>query len=301
VNGEKLIASIHNALLATLHETNNPEESLFAKTLFLVTYDEHGGFFDHVPPPNATPPDTREHREGDYVFRFDLLGPRVPAVLISPWVKKGTLIDSVYDHASIPATLRSLFDIAELRKRDANPARSFWPDDDNWRTRHLVFGVRTDMSKVQAVDLPATNAAAPPPHDFVHVPRNLARSLVQSADLPASALAKDDTQLRAEAIHKLRTGERVIEVSDARGNKRSALATDLDDLNLDELRAAGPFDLLDDSGRALFIDPKLGSAELVRGAPENAKRTGCSPEQIKDLVELFLAGRFEQIEAQLAA
>jgi phospholipase C len=109
---EKLIATIYEALRA------NPE--LFDKTLLLVTYDEHGGLYDHVPPPTAVP------SPGGFVsgpgrlqrallYRksagsdFTMLGPRVPAIVISPRVPAGTVDTKLHDHASIAATLRALF------------------------------------------------------------------------------------------------------------------------------------------------------------------------------------------------
>jgi phospholipase C len=97
--GEQLMASIYNALVA------NP--ALFAQTLFLITYDEHGGFFDHVPPPAVTPPDDFEDsRTG---FDFSLSGVRVPAVAISPLIPAGTVDPTFYEHATIPATVRRQF------------------------------------------------------------------------------------------------------------------------------------------------------------------------------------------------
>jgi phospholipase C len=82
----------------------------FAKTLLLITYDEHGGCYDHVLPPfGATPPDAAS-MPGDQGFGFDRFGVRVPAVAVSPWIAAGTVFRSdrtvPYDHASIPATLR---------------------------------------------------------------------------------------------------------------------------------------------------------------------------------------------------
>jgi phospholipase C len=78
--------------------------------LFVVCYDEHGGFFDHVPPPRTV--DDRAD-EG-----FDQLGFRVPAFAVGPWVKQG-VIDSVFDHTSVFATLAALFDLPPLGARDA--------------------------------------------------------------------------------------------------------------------------------------------------------------------------------------
>jgi phospholipase C len=68
--GEALIASVYNALRAN--------EALWNTSLLIVLFDEHGGFYDHVPPPVAIPPD---HNQQEYTF--DRLGVRVPAILVS--------------------------------------------------------------------------------------------------------------------------------------------------------------------------------------------------------------------------
>jgi phospholipase C len=103
--GEEFIASIYQAI------KGNPD--LWKSTVLLVVYDEHGGIYDHVPPPDclpdgfvASPNDTGTGIE----FKFDRLGVRVPAVLVSPWIPKGTVIDGrVFEHASIPATVTEHF------------------------------------------------------------------------------------------------------------------------------------------------------------------------------------------------
>jgi phospholipase C len=103
--GELFIARVYNAI------RQNPD--LWKTTALLVVYDEHGGIYDHVPPPACTPDgyvasanDTGTGRE----FRFDRLGVRVPALLISPWIPKGTVVSGrVFEHASIPATVTNFF------------------------------------------------------------------------------------------------------------------------------------------------------------------------------------------------
>ena len=96
VAGEQLIAEIYNALVA------NPE--VFDKTLFIITYDEHGGFFDHVPPVPMQPP-TSVVTTG---FDFAVSGVRVPAVAVNPRLKAETISVAV-DHSAIPRTVRGLF------------------------------------------------------------------------------------------------------------------------------------------------------------------------------------------------
>jgi phospholipase C len=106
--GEQLIASVYNALR---------QGPAWERTLLVITYDEHGGCYDHVPPPAATAPGG-PCPDG---FSFDRYGVRVPALIISPWVAPGGVIrppvrddgrpPAPFDHASIPATLHRLFDI----------------------------------------------------------------------------------------------------------------------------------------------------------------------------------------------
>ena len=100
--GEQLLAKVFNALVA------NP--SLFKTTLLVVTYDEHGGVFDHVTPPSATPPFPTGAVVG---FDYNVYGVRVPALFINPYVKPGVFRPPSetppFDHTSLLATLRDQF------------------------------------------------------------------------------------------------------------------------------------------------------------------------------------------------
>ena len=102
--GELFIASVYNAI--------KQNAALWATTALLVVYDEHGGIYDHVVPP-ACPPDQFMASPNDtgtgQPFAFDRLGVRVPAVLVSPWIPKGTVVNRVFDHASIPGTITKYF------------------------------------------------------------------------------------------------------------------------------------------------------------------------------------------------
>jgi phospholipase C len=87
------------------------------KTLLLITYDEHGGTYDHVMPPwNAACPDAQSN-PGQQSFTFNRFGVRVPAIVVSPWIQAGTVFRSdsasgvPYDHTSILATLRDWLQI----------------------------------------------------------------------------------------------------------------------------------------------------------------------------------------------
>jgi len=107
-------------LIASIYEALRGRQDVFDKTLLLITYDEHGGLYDHVPPPTGVPSPGgpisgvgRVQRALLYrkcaAFDFTMLGPRVPAVVVSPRVRAGTVDTQIHDHASIPATLRALF------------------------------------------------------------------------------------------------------------------------------------------------------------------------------------------------
>ncbi|KAI8336118.1 phosphoesterase family-domain-containing protein [Chlamydoabsidia padenii] len=115
-DAEKLLKEVYEMIRAS------PQ---WNETLLIVTFDEHGGYHDHVKTPlNAPNPDGIKYKD----FNFDRLGVRVPAILISPWVEKGAVIhepngpykDSQYEHSSVPATLKKLFNLPNfLTKRDA--------------------------------------------------------------------------------------------------------------------------------------------------------------------------------------
>jgi phospholipase C len=110
--GESLIKATYEAV------RNSP---LWSGSMIIITWDEHGGFYDHVPPPSAVAPgDTVPGGDyNQYGFTFQQYGPRVPAVIISPLIP-GNLIDHrVYDHASIPATLEVCFSLSAMTQRDA--------------------------------------------------------------------------------------------------------------------------------------------------------------------------------------
>jgi phospholipase C len=102
--GENLIADVYNRIRL------NPK--LWPKTALLIVYDEHGGIYDHVSPPTLDPSRIDKEftaqtdaTETPEPFHFDRLGVRVPAILVSPWVEKGSVINEEFEHASIPATL----------------------------------------------------------------------------------------------------------------------------------------------------------------------------------------------------
>ncbi len=112
--GEKLLYEVYQALRSN--------GAAWEKTVLIITYDEHGGNYDHVhPPTGAIAPDGIVGSSG---FDFTRFGVRVPAVIVSPLIPAGTILRAPdngppFDHTSIIATLRVRFAIAALKKRDA--------------------------------------------------------------------------------------------------------------------------------------------------------------------------------------
>jgi phospholipase C len=96
----------------------------WARTLLIYTYDEHGGYYDHVPPPPAIPPDDIAPRlqAGDPPGGYDSYGPRVPAIVVSPYSKPGGVTDVEHDHTSVLATIEAKWNLPALTDRDANAA-----------------------------------------------------------------------------------------------------------------------------------------------------------------------------------
>jgi len=97
---------------------------LWPRTLLLYTYDEHGGYYDHVPPPPAIPPDSIPPKLAatDAPGGYDIYGLRVPAVVVSPHSKPGAVTDVVHDHTSVLATIEAKWNLPALTRRDANAA-----------------------------------------------------------------------------------------------------------------------------------------------------------------------------------
>jgi phospholipase C len=204
--GEKLIARIYEALRA------NPE--VFERSVLVITYDEHGGFYDHVPPPCGVPnPGDPRSRLGRLIefflsrktasFDFTVLGPRVPAVVISPYVSAGTVDDTVRDHAGIPATLRAIFapNAAPLTRRDAwsppfntlldlsQPRRgNELPDLSSHIGKEPKKSPDESPSTAAAAPGPVTDETVPPPYylDFITQAENVEQRLLDVGEPEAT-------------------------------------------------------------------------------------------------------------------
>ncbi|KAJ1292666.1 hypothetical protein BS78_01G007300 [Paspalum vaginatum] len=118
--GQRFVKEVYEALRA------GPQ---WEETLLVVTYDEHGGFYDHVPTPAVgVPSPDGIVSAAPFFFNFDRLGVRVPAIFVSPWIEPGTVLHrpsgphptSEFEHSSIPATVKKIFGLdGFLTNRDA--------------------------------------------------------------------------------------------------------------------------------------------------------------------------------------
>ena len=124
-------------------------------------YDEHGGYYDHVPPPRAIEPDDVRPRVETPDARYDRYGFRIPAVIVSPYARPGAVVHDVFDHTSVLRLLEDVWNLPSLTRRDA-----------------------AATSPIGALDLsspppflrppplaPPALGLAPPPYRFAELPR----------------------------------------------------------------------------------------------------------------------------------
>ena len=114
--GERLVKEVYEAIRGS---------PVWESSMLIITYDEHGGFYDHVAPPTTVDPgDTPSNPDNNkYGFNFRQLGVRVPAIVISPHVSNGVIDHRIYDHSSVPATVEGMFGLTNLTQRDKNANR----------------------------------------------------------------------------------------------------------------------------------------------------------------------------------
>jgi phospholipase C len=105
--GEELILEVYNAIKNSTYRD---------KTLFIITHDEHGGCFDHFPPPAGIPP--VKGMVGQCEFGFDRLGVRVPMIMVSSYIQPNTIINEQFDHTSFIKTMCKKWNLDPLSDRD---------------------------------------------------------------------------------------------------------------------------------------------------------------------------------------
>jgi phospholipase C len=141
------------SLISWVYETirNSP---IWESSLLIITYDEHGGFYDHFAPGPAQPPDdgSQGSKWNTYGFNFSQYGVRVPAVVVSPWTGAGVVDHTVYDHASVLATLEWLYGLSPLTDRDGAAA-----------SLHGLISTTLRKDTPMALDRPASRPPQKPP------------------------------------------------------------------------------------------------------------------------------------------
>ncbi len=126
--GEDFLAQITHALMKSPNWKN---------TALFITYDEHGGYFDHVPPPRAIRPDSIKAmtKPGDPPGDYSRLGFRVPLMVVSPWAKPNYTSRVVQDHTSLTAFIERKWNLPAMTFRDANAH----PMTDYFNFKHAAF------------------------------------------------------------------------------------------------------------------------------------------------------------------
>jgi len=111
--GENFVAKVVNAVMQSPNWKN---------TMLIYTYDEHGGYYDHVPPPRAVKPDDIAPGVDatGITGAYDRLGFRVPTVIVSPFAKPDYVSHEVHDHTSIMKLIETKWNLGALTYRDAN-------------------------------------------------------------------------------------------------------------------------------------------------------------------------------------
>jgi phospholipase C len=197
---EKLVADVYGALRA--------HPSVWKKTLLIVLFDEHGGYYDHVPPPATVSPDDIAGRlDESFLVPFDFkrLGLRVPAILVSPWFKPG--VDStVYSHATIPGSIIDALKLPGgfLTKRDKQAAKltnKYLVDDGShvWRDNTPELAVPVQPKSLDAMQRELLDGT-------VHLdPHPEQRNTLRTKDIqdPAQAKAFMRTQITKHLEHFL--------------------------------------------------------------------------------------------------
>ena len=111
--GESFAANVINAVM---------QGPGWGRTMLIFNYDEHGGYYDHVPPPAAIPPDDVPPNvaPGDPPGAYDRYGFRVPAVIVSPYARSDYVSHVVHDHTSVLRLVETKWNLGALTYRDAN-------------------------------------------------------------------------------------------------------------------------------------------------------------------------------------
>jgi phospholipase C len=194
LGGEALLAKIYDAI----RSSSSPDGSNAYNTLLLITFDEHGGTYDHVPPPSTVPPDPAAPA-GQMGFTFERSGVRVPAIAVSAWIGEKTVINDEYRHTSVIRTLRerwqlgppltgrdgSARDLAPVLSLDSPRAPEDWPEV----TPQPVPAFSPARMSLEARLRGLSKAACFP-----------VLALAQHLGLPAPDIGQDEASARVDAL-----------------------------------------------------------------------------------------------------
>jgi phospholipase C len=179
--GEALVKAVYEAI------RNSP---LWYASLLIVTYDEHGGFYDSVvPAPAPAPNDNSPSTYNQYGFTFQQYGVRVPGIVVSPSIPAGVVDHTLYDHASVPATLERVFGFGSLTQRDAQA--------NDVRPLLSLSAPRTDCPTT--LDNPVRSAAAKPALSLRDQAARNQQPVPETGNLPGflGVMLKTDLELSA--------------------------------------------------------------------------------------------------------
>jgi hypothetical protein len=179
--GERLIKQTYEAI------RNSP---LWESSMLIITYDEHGGFYDHVAPPEAEPTGSKGSKHG---FMFDRLGPRVPTVVVSPYIPKGTVEHRLLEHCSVIKTVFDLCGLSHLKHaRDVRRVCGLL---------HLasLSQARTDTpTKLPDVVVSQVPGGGPPPSGVSHSHRTVVDDRVSLLPATLRVAASENIALEPE-------------------------------------------------------------------------------------------------------
>jgi phospholipase C len=184
--GEAYAARIIDAVLTS---------PTWKKTMMFLVYDEHGGWYDHVPPqpavrPDDVPPETTS--PPDQPGTFDYTGFRVPSVVISPYAKKDYVSHIVYDHTSILKTIETKWNLPAMTYRDANAHHMF--DFVDLKTKSPAF------VEPPALAAPLNPFIGPLPASSLSAGFHTIGTAASAADLPPAKYRLDQPPKHADKL-----------------------------------------------------------------------------------------------------
>ena len=162
----------------------------WGNTLMLVYSDEHGGFYDHVPPPPIS-----YTTKGDEPHTFNSLGPRIPGLIISPFVKEGSICHRLLDHTSVLQLLAEKF----------TPGTPYSATVEDRRGKGI-------SSISAALDTTLTRVAPAPPQQKITVSSALGDTIAVAPDTEPMRQSFESAALNMLTAHPAETGEKYPEL-----------------------------------------------------------------------------------------